>query len=249
MQVYIHDYRMDGSDYVVSFRTITSSGKEFITEHMISSEQAKNKSQKEIIELAWIAVKDTVEIHAERVEREMETDPVQCDLIGQKLIEPKSKPARLDLVGPWFIEQSETVQTITYSAILYDQYGKEIAANALKWRLANAPDHVSFNENVLTIQPVTLEEKVTFHLLASTDGVEEKISVSLLTYQPKTVEERVLMLEDQTEKLKKENLTTMRAVTEAFEQGVTTEEKTKTNMIAITDLYEQTQELQSADGK
>lgn len=108
---------------------------------------------------------------------------------------------------------------------------------------------MSINGNVLTIQPVTLEEEVTFQLLASSDGVKENIPVTLLTYQPKTVEERVQMLEAQTEKLKKENLTTMRAVTEAFEQGVTTEEKTKTNMIAITDLYEQTQELQSADGK
>ncbi|MCR8961676.1 hypothetical protein O0550_00430 [Brevibacillus halotolerans] len=247
MQVYIHDYRMDGMDYVVAFRTVTSNGKEFITEHMISSEQAASKTQKEIIDLAWIAVKDTVEIHSQRVEREMDNDPVQCELIGQKLIEPKSQPIRLEVVGPRFIEKSETLQTVTYAAVLYDQYKKEIPNKKIKFEIEAAPDNVSIKENILTVHPATLEEDVPFHLIASSGVIKERISVILLAYEPKAIEQRVQMLEIQTQKMQQQNLTTMSAVTEAFEQGVSNEEKTKTSMLAITDLYEQISKLQDAD--
>ncbi|MBG9773578.1 hypothetical protein [Brevibacillus laterosporus] len=218
MQVFIHDYRMDGSDYVVSFRTVTSSGKEFVTEHMISSEQAKSKLQKEIIELAWIAVKETVEIHVERVDQSGETQPVECDLIGQELIEPKSKPARLEVTGPHHIEKSETVQTVTYSAILYDQYEKEVPNKKIKFELEAAPDNVSIKENILTVQPATLEEDVPFHLIASSGVIKERISVILLAYEPKAIEQRVQVLENQTEKIRQQSLVTMGAVTDIYEQ-------------------------------
>lgn len=183
MKTTVSGIRKDSADFFVRF--LTEAGEQsFVTEEMISGEDAAGFTDQQIVSLAWGRVRRTVEAEATRLESAPEEDGEEPgdDLIGTEPIADQPHIAKIRISGSTMLSATVTAQ---YTTTVLDQYGVPMeSSESINWALSPAVEGVEIDSTgILTLQE-GFGAQASLTITAQVGGVEGTLTVTVSPAQP-----------------------------------------------------------------